>query len=134
MRHRRLSGSENKSQTHGIRAVKYLSHSRSTKPVVTHKFLNNRPCFQVENQMVSAERILGYCKVSQEANLESDPASKPKDNWPANGGIEVRKKACSKHPHLRSEVAADAVGALFSLAGAACLRRLHVSTRPVRLY
>eukprot|EP00752_Nemacystus_decipiens_P006715 g6038.t1 len=49
-----------------------------------------RQAAEVENQMVSAERVLGYCKVSQEANLESEPAGKPKDNWPTKGGIEIR--------------------------------------------
>lgn len=60
----------------------------------THRtYIRHRPfCFKVENQMVSAERVLGYCKVSQEASLESEPAGKPSDDWPAKGGIEVCKK------------------------------------------
>ena len=40
--------------------------------------------------MVSAERVLGYCRVPQEASLESEPGCKPKDDWPANGTIAVR--------------------------------------------
>lgn len=57
---------------------------------------------QVENQMVSAERVLGYCKVSQEANLESEPGCKPEDDWPANGAIEVGQ--CSeKHPRVSAK-------------------------------
>lgn len=40
--------------------------------------------------MVSAERVLGYCKVPQEASLESEPGCKPEDDWPSRGGIEVR--------------------------------------------
>lgn len=44
---------------------------------------------QVENQMVSAERVLAYCKVDQEASLESKPEDKPADDWPAKGNIEV---------------------------------------------
>ena len=48
---------------------------------------------KVENQMVSAERVLGYCRVPQEASLESEPGRKPKDDWPAKGAIEVRTTA-----------------------------------------
>lgn len=40
--------------------------------------------------MVSAERVLGYCRVPQEASLESEPGCKPADGWPAKGDIEVR--------------------------------------------
>ncbi|CAN0521528.1 unnamed protein product [Scytosiphon promiscuus] len=40
--------------------------------------------------MVSAERILGYCRVAQEASLESAPGCRPKANWPAKGSIEIR--------------------------------------------
>lgn len=39
--------------------------------------------------MVSAERVLGYCRVPQEAGLESEPGCKPEDDWPSKGGIEV---------------------------------------------
>lgn len=39
--------------------------------------------------MVSAERILTYCKVDQEADLESKPEDKPADSWPEKGNIEV---------------------------------------------
>lgn len=39
--------------------------------------------------MVSAERVLSYCRVPQEANLESEPGCKPADGWPATGDIEV---------------------------------------------
>ncbi|CAM9967371.1 unnamed protein product, partial [Ectocarpus sp. 12 AP-2014] len=49
-----------------------------------------RQSAEVENQMVSAERVLGYCRVPQEANLESEPGCKPADGWPAKGDIEVR--------------------------------------------
>lgn len=44
---------------------------------------------QTENQMVSAERILAYCKVDQEASLESTPEDKPNTDWPAKGNIKV---------------------------------------------
>lgn len=40
--------------------------------------------------MVSAERILAYCKVPQEASLESAQEDKPADDWPVKGSIEVR--------------------------------------------
>ncbi|CAM9767000.1 unnamed protein product, partial [Ectocarpus sp. 12 AP-2014] len=49
-----------------------------------------RQAAEVENQMVSAERVLSYCKVPQEASLESEPGCKPADGWPAKGNIEVR--------------------------------------------
>lgn len=39
--------------------------------------------------MVSAERVLAYCKVPQEANLDSDSENKPPNDWPAKGNIEV---------------------------------------------
>lgn len=39
--------------------------------------------------MVSAERVLAYCKVDQEAKLDSEPVNKPPDDWPAKGSIEV---------------------------------------------
>ncbi|CAN0352588.1 unnamed protein product, partial [Scytosiphon promiscuus] len=53
-------------------------------------------CAEVQNQMVSAERVLGYCRVPQEAGLESEPDSKPRDDWPAEGGIEVRSLPACK--------------------------------------
>ncbi|CAM9122833.1 unnamed protein product, partial [Ectocarpus sp. 4 AP-2014] len=49
-----------------------------------------RQAAEVEIQMVSAERVLGYCRVPQEAALESEPGYKPADAWPAEGNIEVR--------------------------------------------
>ena len=42
--------------------------------------------------MVSVERVLSYCKVPQEAKLESDPETKPPDDWPAKGNIEVGRR------------------------------------------
>ncbi|CBN77890.1 multidrug resistance-associated protein-like protein [Ectocarpus siliculosus] len=49
-----------------------------------------RQAAEVENQMVSAERVLSYCRVPQEAALASEPVYKPADGWPAEGNIEVR--------------------------------------------
>ncbi|CAN0399355.1 unnamed protein product, partial [Pylaiella littoralis] len=49
-----------------------------------------RQSAEVENQMVSAERVLGYCRVPQEANLVSETGRKPEDDWPAKGNIEIR--------------------------------------------
>lgn len=52
--------------------------------------------------MVSAERVLGYCKVPQEASLESEPGCKPEDDWPTKGNIEVRfGKATYRHVHRK---------------------------------
>lgn len=39
--------------------------------------------------MVSAERVLAYCKLDQEAKLDSEPEHKPPDDWPTTGSIEV---------------------------------------------
>ncbi|CAM9756679.1 unnamed protein product, partial [Sphacelaria rigidula] len=50
-----------------------------------------RQAAEVENQMVSAERILAYCRLEQEASLESNPENKPADDWPTKGNIEVRR-------------------------------------------
>lgn len=58
--------------------------------------------YQVENQMVSAERILGYCKVGQEASLESEPWRTPGSDWPTRGDIQAsvaptpRKRRCQQ--------------------------------------
>ncbi|CAN0142706.1 unnamed protein product [Ectocarpus sp. 6 AP-2014] len=49
-----------------------------------------RQAAEVENQMVSVERVLSYCRVPQEASLESEPGCQPADGWPAKGNIEVR--------------------------------------------
>lgn len=40
--------------------------------------------------MVSVERILAYCRLDQEASLESKPENKPADEWPTRGSIEVK--------------------------------------------
>lgn len=44
---------------------------------------------QTENQMVSAERVLNYCRVPPEARLDSEPGNKPPEDWPSAGNIEV---------------------------------------------
>lgn len=41
--------------------------------------------------MVSVERVLSYCKVPQEASLESEKDNKPPNDWPATGNIEVQR-------------------------------------------
>lgn len=46
----------------------------------------------MENQMVSVERVLDYCKVPQEASLESEKDNKPSNHWPEKGNIEVHRK------------------------------------------
>lgn len=51
--------------------------------------------------MVSTERILEYCKLEQEAALESDKDKKPPESWPFKGHIIYRnvylKYAQNKH-------------------------------------
>ena len=60
--------------------------------------------------MVSAERVLAYCKVPQEANLDSEPENKPPDDWPSKGDIEVSRGrttcvlVCEKAPSIRLTV------------------------------
>ncbi|XP_041354291.1 ATP-binding cassette sub-family C member 4-like [Gigantopelta aegis] len=46
-----------------------------------------RQSAEVENQMISVERVLEYSKISPEAALESDPEHKPPSDWPKHGII-----------------------------------------------
>ena len=48
-----------------------------------------RQSAEVENQMVSVERVLEYCHIPQEAALISAPDKKPPPEWPLKGGIKV---------------------------------------------
>lgn len=47
-----------------------------------------RQSVDVENQMVSVDRVLDYIKLDQEPNLKSTPAEQPPSEWPATGTIE----------------------------------------------
>ncbi|CAL1541619.1 unnamed protein product [Lymnaea stagnalis] len=46
-----------------------------------------RQSAEVENQMISVERVLEYSRLPQESNLESEPDKKPPPTWPPNGRI-----------------------------------------------
>ncbi|XP_064639147.1 ATP-binding cassette sub-family C member 4-like isoform X1 [Lineus longissimus] len=46
-----------------------------------------RQSTEVENQMVSVERILEYSAISSEKALDSDPEKKPPKDWPSEGTI-----------------------------------------------
>jgi len=47
-----------------------------------------RQSTEVENQMVSVERVIEYSKLQPEAALESPPEKKPPSSWPPNGEIQ----------------------------------------------
>ncbi|KYN30072.1 hypothetical protein ALC57_00470, partial [Trachymyrmex cornetzi] len=49
-----------------------------------------RQSAELENQMISMERILEYNKVDSEPPLESAPGKKPKSEWPQEGKIEFK--------------------------------------------
>ncbi|XP_059156862.1 ATP-binding cassette sub-family C member 4-like isoform X7 [Physella acuta] len=46
-----------------------------------------RQSAEVENQMISVERVLEYSRLPQEAELDSAPDKKPPPSWPASGTI-----------------------------------------------
>ncbi|KAK6195727.1 hypothetical protein SNE40_001092 [Patella caerulea] len=50
-----------------------------------------RQSAEVENQMISVERVLEYTRLPTEADLESKPDNKPPDNWPQHGIISGEK-------------------------------------------
>ncbi|XP_044751872.1 probable multidrug resistance-associated protein lethal(2)03659 [Coccinella septempunctata] len=47
-----------------------------------------RQSVEVENQMVSVDRVLDYVKLEPEPNLKSSPAEPPPPHWPTTGKIE----------------------------------------------
>ncbi|CAG5134059.1 unnamed protein product, partial [Candidula unifasciata] len=49
-----------------------------------------RQSAEVENQMISVERVLEYSRLPQEADLESAPEKKPPPSWPQHGTIVAR--------------------------------------------
>lgn len=50
--------------------------------------------------MVSTERILEYCKLKQEAALESNNDRKPPKNWPFKGHITYENVYLKYAPNL----------------------------------
>jgi ABC-type multidrug transport system fused ATPase/permease subunit len=57
--------------------------------ILTYVQWFTRQSAEVENQMVSTERILEYTKLEAEAEEELDDY-KPPDNWPDSGKVEVK--------------------------------------------
>ena len=52
---------------------------------IHHNFRTFR--HHVSTQMVSAERVMGYCKLESEASLETLPHTSPPPDWPNKGEI-----------------------------------------------
>ncbi|GFS27777.1 multidrug resistance-associated protein 4 [Elysia marginata] len=49
-----------------------------------------RQSVEVENQMISVERVLQYTRLPIEADLESKPGQKPPDTWPSSGSLQAK--------------------------------------------
>lgn len=49
-----------------------------------------RQITELENQMVSVERVLEYAELPSEPPLESDPKNVPSSDWPRHGNIEFK--------------------------------------------
>ncbi|CAM9400302.1 unnamed protein product, partial [Heterosigma akashiwo] len=59
-----------------------------------------RQSAEVENQMVSVERVLAYCRAPQEPPLESAPGKAPPADWPQRGEIVAKNVWATYHPQL----------------------------------
>ncbi|WAR27448.1 MRP4-like protein [Mya arenaria] len=57
-----------------------------------------RQSAEVENQMISVERVLDYAKLPSEAPLESSDDHKPALTWPQNGAISSEKASLKYSP------------------------------------
>ncbi|GFS16349.1 multidrug resistance-associated protein 4-like [Elysia marginata] len=49
-----------------------------------------RQSVELENQMISVERVLQYARLPIEADLESSPGHKPPDTWPSSGSLKAK--------------------------------------------
>lgn len=49
-----------------------------------------RQNIEMENQMISVERVLEYAELPPEPPLESDEKNAPPKDWPYNGNIEFK--------------------------------------------
>ena len=54
----------------------------------------------LENSMVSMERVKEYSELTSEAQWESSPTNKPRDEWPSTGTIEFVNYSTSYRPGL----------------------------------
>ena len=59
-----------------------------------------RQAAEVDNQLVSVERILQYCNLEEEGALRSLPGSEPPEDWPQEGSIEIKNLWASYRPDL----------------------------------
>ncbi|KAK3795776.1 hypothetical protein RRG08_031857 [Elysia crispata] len=50
-----------------------------------------RQSVELENQMISVERVLQYTRLPIEADLESKPDHKPPDTWPSSASLQARR-------------------------------------------
>lgn len=57
-----------------------------------------RQSTEVENQMISVERVLDYSKLPSEAALTSDKEHRPPDDWPSKGKI-TGDNVCLRYSH-----------------------------------
>lgn len=49
-----------------------------------------RQNIEMENQMISVERVIEYAELPSEPPLESDEQNTPPKDWPYNGNIEFK--------------------------------------------
>mmetsp|Transcript_30166 Transcript_30166/g.39742 ORF Transcript_30166/g.39742 Transcript_30166/m.39742 type:complete len:1367 (-) Transcript_30166:180-4280(-) len=59
-----------------------------------------RQSAEAENQMISVERVLDYCRVPQEAPLLSRSEVKPPEEWPERGSIKAVNLTARYHEKL----------------------------------
>ncbi|GFN98107.1 multidrug resistance-associated protein 4 [Plakobranchus ocellatus] len=57
-----------------------------------------RQSAEVENQMISVERVLEYSRLPMEADLESKPGKKPPPSWPMQGAIQASNVSLQYSP------------------------------------
>jgi ABC-type multidrug transport system fused ATPase/permease subunit len=59
-----------------------------------------RQCADVENEIVSVERVNEYCMLPAEAALDSEPGHSPPPSWPAKGAIVAQNLQVAYRPGL----------------------------------
>ncbi|GFN81887.1 ABC transporter c family protein [Plakobranchus ocellatus] len=72
--------------------------------------LSVRQSTELENQMVSVERVIQYTRLPVEANLESTPDKKPTPSWPTHGSIcakDVSLQYSSTGPYVLKNLSFD---------------------------
>ncbi|RUS91067.1 hypothetical protein EGW08_001195, partial [Elysia chlorotica] len=58
-----------------------------------------RQSAEVENQMISVERVLEYSRLPMEADLDSKPGKKPPPSWPSQGSIQATDVSLQYSPN-----------------------------------